>query len=322
MKRVVWVDVLKGIGTLAVVIGHFYDNELVRIFLNKFQLPLFFFASGYLYKPEKIGNWIKRKFANIIKPYFFFATLSCVAWFIMVMYIGERFNLLEMIKGYLWGDYTSIIYNRVLWFMPAFFIIVTIYNVLVNLFGDRITYFISFLFACLWILEIKLPNLPWGIDEALMHYMPFVCIGNIYSKSGFYRSVKNNLNKWKILSVVLLVVYIITIFGEGYGHNRLLGYFAAVIGISMWAIISIAYEEKWKIMAKIGEASIVIMGLQGPIYDFWVKGYSMVLGITHTDCLAKELHAVICCSAVMFICYGIFVYINKKLPWILKPKQV
>lgn len=62
------------IGIISVVVGH--TGEGVSLFYEwftpySFHLPLFMFASGYLYKENSIDNvsfYIKRKFINLIIP--------------------------------------------------------------------------------------------------------------------------------------------------------------------------------------------------------------------------------------------------------------
>lgn len=47
-------DIVKGVGIILVVVGHFCWNLTWYIYL--FHLPLFFFVSGYLYNEEKYGD--------------------------------------------------------------------------------------------------------------------------------------------------------------------------------------------------------------------------------------------------------------------------
>ena len=68
MKRIKWIDMLKGIGVIAVVVGHFYNNETLLRIISSFHMPLFFFISGYLFVPQKADEWIRKKYLSIIKP--------------------------------------------------------------------------------------------------------------------------------------------------------------------------------------------------------------------------------------------------------------
>lgn len=202
----------------------------------------------------------------------------------------------------------------------CFFCIITVYNFLVIIGGNKVAWTTSLLFATCWCLKIQLPNMPWGIDEALMHHMPFVCIGHIFSEIHFCEKIRDNEKiKNCVLVGLLFVSYIFVVYGLKDTH--LLGYFGAVIGISMWAVISISFENGWKGIAKIGQASIVIMGLQGPVYDFFIKGYGTILGISREECLRNEIHAFVGCTATVAICYAVYILINNKVPWILKTKK-
>ncbi len=320
MKRVKWIDILKGIGAIAVVVGHFYNNADLLRFLSSFHLPLFFFAGGYLYKPEIIGTWIRRKLSNIMKPYIFFVLISIVAWYILSLSQGKTFEIGILLRGYLWGDYSSIIYNRVLWFIPAYFCIITVYNIMVNVFGFRITWFLSFLIAILWIFNFEWPvNLPWGIDESMVHYFPFVALGNISRQTGVFEKIRDGRVSRNCILIGLLIMFDIYVLFR-MSNTNLNGYIGAFIGICICASISIYLEDKSKVLEKVGQASIIILGLQVPVYDAISKWYCTMLKISHEECMEMEVHAFVCCIVTIAVCYGIFILINRKALWILKVK--
>lgn len=41
-ERLSWLDVLKGIGIILVVMGHIYSNSIIFNWLYSFHMPLFF----------------------------------------------------------------------------------------------------------------------------------------------------------------------------------------------------------------------------------------------------------------------------------------
>ncbi|WP_367118171.1 acyltransferase family protein [uncultured Clostridium sp.] len=57
--RLNFIDILKGIAIVLVVLGHilYNQNNLIRIWLYSFHIPLFFIISGYLlnFKKDKIS---------------------------------------------------------------------------------------------------------------------------------------------------------------------------------------------------------------------------------------------------------------------------
>lgn len=52
--RLPWLDVLKGIGIILVVVGHIYSNKTIFNWLYSFHMPLFFFAAGWVYCEKPI----------------------------------------------------------------------------------------------------------------------------------------------------------------------------------------------------------------------------------------------------------------------------
>ena len=64
-SRLSWIDVLKGIGIILVVLGHIYLDDVVYNWLYSFHMPLFFIAAGMVYKEKSVLIDIKRKIQNL-----------------------------------------------------------------------------------------------------------------------------------------------------------------------------------------------------------------------------------------------------------------
>ena len=77
--RLDWVDVARGIGILAVVIGHVWTRGPVRDALYSFHMPLFFILSGMLSRPQPVVRFTLRQLASQMRPYAIFLTLLIVA---------------------------------------------------------------------------------------------------------------------------------------------------------------------------------------------------------------------------------------------------
>ena len=48
-KRISWIDMAKGYGTILVIFAHIHYGGL-RTWIYTFHMPLFFFLSGYVFK--------------------------------------------------------------------------------------------------------------------------------------------------------------------------------------------------------------------------------------------------------------------------------
>lgn len=105
-RREIWVDNVKVIACILVVLGHFFqsmvkanilpDDDIYRWFnqtIYYFHVPLFFICSGYLYQRfgtvNSIQNWgehILKKALNLGIPYF---TFSFLTWALKTLFSGS-----------------------------------------------------------------------------------------------------------------------------------------------------------------------------------------------------------------------------------------
>ena len=71
-KRDVTFDILKGIGILLMVLGHYFTSEsIIRVYIYSFHMPLFMLISGYFYKPKEVMIQVRRDVRSLIVPYLF-----------------------------------------------------------------------------------------------------------------------------------------------------------------------------------------------------------------------------------------------------------
>lgn len=156
-KRLVNFDIAKAICIILVVIGHYIpDNSpdwyvMNRAFIYSFHMPLFMFASGYIYiafkKDESYGHFILKKVKRLMVPYF-------VTSFLIV-----TIKLLTEGNAYVENPVTIISYLKVLYSPEA-------------------GYFLWFIWALWWmfvivpILKTKRMRLIGLLVALMMHYLP------------------------------------------------------------------------------------------------------------------------------------------------------
>ena len=90
MKRVQWLDVLRGLTMLCVMLGHcMMGNDLNRMILC-FHMGLFYFISGMTFCPSSYDSFkiaMKKKLSGIVLPYLCFTLMGSLFYFIL-KYIG------------------------------------------------------------------------------------------------------------------------------------------------------------------------------------------------------------------------------------------
>ena len=80
MKRILTLDIAKAICIILVVVGHYIPENspdwyvLTRAFIYSFHMPLFMFASGFIYMATRkdigYGEFVQKKFRRLMIPYF------------------------------------------------------------------------------------------------------------------------------------------------------------------------------------------------------------------------------------------------------------
>ena len=202
-QRVEWVDTLKFIGILSVILGHI--NFPLNGFIYTWHMPLFFMVSGFFIKFEThFKDFVVKNFKRLMIPYFIF---SIVGLFIEILkrYLlhREALDYTHEIKGILIDmDFAGLCntYAFVLWFLPALFFsrvfLYLIKNKIPSLLLQSLV--VVFLFMASFYID-----LPFGIDNALNSFM-FVYVGNII----FEKRLPNRL---VLLSFTVLVA--IYLFG-------------------------------------------------------------------------------------------------------------
>ena len=85
--RIIWIDQLRSIIFLLVIIGHVELPKETQSFIYSFHMPLFFFISGLTVNREKLKNISMLKYAQVqakrlIVPYFWLSFLCYPLWYL------------------------------------------------------------------------------------------------------------------------------------------------------------------------------------------------------------------------------------------------
>ncbi len=137
--RLEWIDVARGIGIIAVVVGHVWTRGPLRDAVYSFHMPLFFLLSGLLARPQPPARFARRQFGAQMRPYAAFLFLLIVADQIIEPLKGNRpifhrwpQDLLPVLLGGFWlrGPYT------IFWFVPCLMAARILFNLLLARWPD------------------------------------------------------------------------------------------------------------------------------------------------------------------------------------------
>ncbi|WP_455911291.1 acyltransferase family protein [Pseudomonas putida] len=119
--RWIQMDIARGIGILVIVFAHSWfvatSPDLLYPILASFILPLFFFLSGVLFKPEQpFVEMAVRKADGLLKPFFFTMLVYVI---LRALLRGQP--LLPDIGGVLYASVDTIPWQA-MWFLPHFWV--------------------------------------------------------------------------------------------------------------------------------------------------------------------------------------------------------
>ena len=204
MNRKEYIDSLRGIAILLVVIGHFFNKDFpVKVFYI-FHVPLFFVISGFLMSGGiPVKSFLKKRFEGIILPYFLLGIPVVIS---TALFSEESFGVI---------CYEYLIQKRftTMWFLPTLFWAQLFYLLICKGFaghtGQKASEYgplaCSAAAAALGLVYQKRVGvlLPWNLDLGLICTV-FVASGNFYKR----RQIQTNHTAMKGTALLLLGLFL------------------------------------------------------------------------------------------------------------------
>ena len=208
MKRIVFIDVAKALCIIFVVIGHYVPGNspewyvALHDIIYTFHMPLFMFASGYVYIATKrdvsYGSFLIKKIRRLMVPYF--TTSIVVITIKLVTQGGMSVDHPVTVLSYLRMFYLPEV-GYFLWFIWALWWMF----VVVPLFKTEKARMILFL-VCLALHYIPL-NFPseFCISQ-FKNMLVFFMLGVVSFEHKFMHSLVNNFSRSKSAVTILLFI--------------------------------------------------------------------------------------------------------------------
>ena len=127
MKRLQWVDGLRGIGILAVVFGHATHTFLFNA-IYAFHIPLFFLVSGFVYRASgTLFGYGTHRARQLLVPYLLWLTFLSLPGFVVAL---SRHRLPDAVENWAFGGARLALQTGPLWFVTALYVSLVLYDAL------------------------------------------------------------------------------------------------------------------------------------------------------------------------------------------------
>lgn len=202
-KRDQSLDILRGIGIFLMVFDHVGWGSLVHTYIQSFHMPLFFIASGYLWKNEVLSSLAKKRFKSLMIPYAVFSTAFLLLQ-IAPVFGGEQ-SLHNSLKAVLLypSDIDNMPIAPALWFLPCMFSASIVYSLLSRLDFKLKAYII----VCISTLGMTYSQLfdrilPFTI-EPMTVALGFMLVGELIKKNN------NRVMEWLDQSWIIILLLMV-----------------------------------------------------------------------------------------------------------------
>lgn len=292
-KRIEWVDIAKGYGIIAVILGHVvFVGSRTYIAVFAFHMPFFLIIAGF-FIPRNKNSLFKR-----FKQFVIYYIVSAAAGLILVLCVPQWKALLS-IKGILrdiYLLYPSLVLTGSVWFLPVLFIAQTIIFLIEHikikkplkllLCGAVVLLGFGLALTGKRILTF-LPSerLPFGLDTGLVAVL-FVALGH-FLKDKIYKLVcyfKIHKIKAIVAAAVGTAIFLVAALENGVVNLCLLTFnnvflyiLSSVIGTVVIIIISALTEnlKALRFISMLGKNSLLLM----IVHAVFIKTYILIVNL-------------------------------------------
>ena len=350
-SRIEWVDTAKAIGMFLVFYGHFVKNLysetndiafLQHKYIYAFHMPLFFFISGFYFKPvTSFSLKFKQLFLRRLLPVFAFALLSLPLWLIYNFISYDSLKLGTIVKQILSYGRGNPQLNIITWFLVCLFVAEVIIAAITTIFKKPFALFIiGLVFLVSGVIisnRIEQFSALTGVDKNVWFiHTAIIAIGFYLLGYVIYPYINKLVNtaKWAFIPLVfvgfvgLFFTYNINSPFEGFNVNMiyaqygslfwfLISSFLGILGIISLSIIL----KSNKVFDFIGKNTLILIGLNGIFYAFLNK----YLGSLYPDngiWWQITGYALVISILSLLVCYPIINALNKYVPQLFgRPRQ-
>lgn len=319
--RVDWIDIIKGISMIFVIMSHsgapkIYGYIYIPIFLSSF-----FFVSGYTFNPRNtFMDFFLHKCKTLLVPYFFLGLVNAIISFI---FDGDSLTLRIM------GLLTSKKGNDALWFIMCLFVMQFLFygiwkiDSLMEKSTTKTHYFVIFIVSIIFSLFgyyvsfVLSGNIYFQFSTSLI-MIPFMSFGYIWKNVSF----KDMPMKCMFLVIIIYLALVFLIKNEVDIHNDYYKSYLLFLPESFLGVYIMLYISKMLSKFTICSNILVFLGKNTLVYyAFQTKCIRildllcMKFGIALSSYIKSPIYSFICCIVLAFpaiIIYRFFPFVLGK----------
>lgn len=289
-ERLEWIDVLKCLGMLLVVIGHASEDsasDTYRYYIYSFHMPLFFIISGMTFclqcqrRTFDFVGIVKNKAKGLVWPYFVLSFLTIPIWIInfrILSYREQSFS--ELIYAIFYSHQHHIPGpSNALWFCPTLFLTLIVFW-LIDQWSENnekiLTLAIMIIGSFGYSMSLRNNDFytPWHIETVPIS---LICVlaGWLFIKHiDFFTRLLGGKKRQIVWCAVLLpsayfcAKYNVKISMALNTYGSFMLFAGAVIGFSMICIIIARNIPCMEVFKLIGRNTIVILAFHAPVFRF------------------------------------------------------
>ena len=249
-KRIAYIDILRGIGILLMVMGHVGFGSRFSHYIHAFHMPLFFVVSGYFYSAKAdLISLAKKRTKTLLIPYLVVGLASCL----LSNLLNGSSTLLESLQALLIVDTNNIPYVGAIWFLAVLYLASILFYFVEKVNSNIIQLMIVIVVSTLGcISQSKLPFMLGSVMVAI----GFMYVGKKLSQTK-YRSYFLELNMIQIL--IGGIVLSVSIFINGYVsmrsglYSNLFLFWVNAVGMCIILMNLCRVIDDWDCLKKINE---------------------------------------------------------------------
>ena len=290
--RIVWIDQLRSLAFLFVIIGHVAIPKEMKSLIYSFHMPLFFLISGLTINNQKILNipfkdYVSKQAKSLLVPYFWLSFLCYPLWYLAFQILTDsKQTVFGVFKGIFAGSLELNSPSNALWFLLVLFVANIIYAGIVKISkgNDVVLLCLVLISAIIGYLD-KAFNQLWHFNVAFTAVM-LLYLGNIfinwYKQSKLHNHKKSFDYVIKTLGVVICFVVIglqshklngrISMTANKFGKSVLLFYVTA-IAFSLAITLIVMLLPKISFVTYIGQNTLFYLGIHIPIIRILEKAF-------------------------------------------------